>query len=220
MIRIDCACYRTLWPLFGRDAVRPLYCRQRTRSILCRLKRIGGSIRPLSRFNRFVLGEVPIGSGGGPWTSTGAGWDYPLVTRRGRGEHDIRERHEPSWRFASASNTLKPLLCRISCSTPEEALLKLDESFDDWIESMLEFGDEIPEPEQWPGGIWEQTPLPLSSREVVRKPCLIVGSIRPKTGRLFRTLQSWRFQDRARTAHTEPRSTAGAFLCPTGGLPA
>lgn len=53
---------------------------------------------------------------------------------------------------------------RIDGSTPEEALLKLDQTFDDWIESMLELGDEIPEPEQWPGQLWEQTPLPLSSQ--------------------------------------------------------
>jgi hypothetical protein len=54
---------------------------------------------------------------------------------------------------------------RIDGSTPEEALLKLDQTFDDWIESLLAFGDEIPEPEPWPGPIWEQAPLPLAPRE-------------------------------------------------------
>lgn len=40
---------------------------------------------------------------------------------------------------------------RMDGETREEALLKLDETFDDWIESMLEMGDEIPEPDVWPG---------------------------------------------------------------------
>lgn len=35
--------------------------------------------------------------------------------------------------------------------TKEEALLKLDQIFDDWIEDMIEAGEEILEPEPWPG---------------------------------------------------------------------
>lgn len=40
---------------------------------------------------------------------------------------------------------------RIHGATKEEALLKLDEIFDDVIDSMLQGGEEVPEPEQWPG---------------------------------------------------------------------
>lgn len=37
---------------------------------------------------------------------------------------------------------------RIDGATADEALLKLDETFDDWIEAMLDAGEEIPEPER------------------------------------------------------------------------
>lgn len=39
---------------------------------------------------------------------------------------------------------------RIDGETREKALHKLNESFDDFIDMMLEQGDEIPEPESWP----------------------------------------------------------------------
>lgn len=45
---------------------------------------------------------------------------------------------------------------RIDGDTPTEALLKLDEIFDDCIESLLERGREIPAPTAWPamwGGV-------------------------------------------------------------------
>ena len=42
---------------------------------------------------------------------------------------------------------------RIDGDTPTEALLKLDEIFDDCIESLLEAGREIPPPTAWPG-LW------------------------------------------------------------------
>lgn len=34
--------------------------------------------------------------------------------------------------------------------TPEEAFLKLDEVFDDALETMIQAGDEIPIPQRWP----------------------------------------------------------------------
>jgi predicted RNase H-like HicB family nuclease len=40
----------------------------------------------------------------------------------------------------------------IDGDTREEALLKLDEIFDDFISAMLEAGDEVPEPKAWPEG--------------------------------------------------------------------
>ena len=40
---------------------------------------------------------------------------------------------------------------RIDGATRVEALLRLDEIFDDCIESMIDAGDEVPEPELWPG---------------------------------------------------------------------
>lgn len=42
---------------------------------------------------------------------------------------------------------------RIDGDTPTEALLKLDEIFDDCIESLIERGREIPEPTAWPA-VW------------------------------------------------------------------
>ena len=42
---------------------------------------------------------------------------------------------------------------RIDGDTPTEAFLKLDEIFDDCIESLLERGREIPTPTAWPG-LW------------------------------------------------------------------
>ena len=41
---------------------------------------------------------------------------------------------------------------RIHGQSREEALLKLDELFADVVESLLEMGEEIPEPAQWPAG--------------------------------------------------------------------
>lgn len=42
---------------------------------------------------------------------------------------------------------------RIHGDTPHEALLRLDEIFDDVISSMIEQGETIPEPPRWPQGI-------------------------------------------------------------------
>lgn len=42
---------------------------------------------------------------------------------------------------------------RIDGDTPTQAFLKLDEIFDDCIESLLERGREIPAPTAWPG-LW------------------------------------------------------------------
>lgn len=50
------------------------------------------------------------------------------------------------------------------------ALIRLDEIFDDCIESMIEAGDPIPEPAAWPHGY--ETGLPLTEKS--------------KTGGLFR----------------------------------
>lgn len=36
--------------------------------------------------------------------------------------------------------------------TPEEALLRLDEIFDDCVEAMIDAGEDIPEPDLWPSG--------------------------------------------------------------------
>ena len=44
---------------------------------------------------------------------------------------------------------------RIDGATRDEALLKLDEIFDDCVESMIEAGDDVPEPELWPGDLLE-----------------------------------------------------------------
>lgn len=42
---------------------------------------------------------------------------------------------------------------KIHGDTREEALLRLDEIFDDIIESMIEAGEEIPEPQVWQPGL-------------------------------------------------------------------
>jgi len=73
---------------------------------------------------------------------------------------------------------------RIHGETKEEALLKLDEIFDDFIEAMLEAGDEIPEPERWPG--WSPTSTPEASSiegaevyEPRNVPVVMPQSVRP-----------------------------------------
>lgn len=73
---------------------------------------------------------------------------------------------------------------RIHGDTKEEALLKLDEIFDDFIEAMLEAGDEIPKPERWPG--WSPTSNPGASRterveeyEPRNIPVVMPQSVRP-----------------------------------------
>ena len=42
---------------------------------------------------------------------------------------------------------------RIDGTTREEALARLNETFGDFIEMLLEHGDEVPEPAQWPENI-------------------------------------------------------------------
>ena len=39
---------------------------------------------------------------------------------------------------------------RIDGGSPEEALLKLSETFDDCVQTMLDAGDHVPTPVQWP----------------------------------------------------------------------
>jgi predicted RNase H-like HicB family nuclease len=51
--------------------------------------------------------------------------------------------------------------------TREEALLKLDETFDDWVEMLIDNGDEVPEPDLWPAstGLPLQGSLPIALRQ-------------------------------------------------------
>lgn len=72
---------------------------------------------------------------------------------------------------------------RIDGDTKEEALLKLDEVFDDFIESMIQAGDEIAEPALWPanlGGATNYRPrnvpaaAPSVQVEVAPKPWTII----------------------------------------------
>lgn len=39
----------------------------------------------------------------------------------------------------------------IDAPTREEAFLRLDEMFDDYVRAQIEWGDDIPEPAPWPG---------------------------------------------------------------------
>lgn len=50
---------------------------------------------------------------------------------------------------------------RVEGDTREEALYRLAESFDDVVTSMIEVGDDIPKPTQWPGPISVQDRLEL-----------------------------------------------------------
>lgn len=62
---------------------------------------------------------------------------------------DLRTDPDGAVYFLAFIEEIPPL--RIHGSSREEALLRLDEVFDDVIESMLENAEEIPEPERWPG---------------------------------------------------------------------
>lgn len=66
---------------------------------------------------------------------------------------------------------------RIDGETREEALLKLDETFDDWIESMLEMGDEIPEPDVWPGVPADPSLTPPASLPVAFELPRVAGAV-------------------------------------------
>ena len=47
---------------------------------------------------------------------------------------------------------------RVDGATYAEALVRLDEIFDDCVESMIEAGDAIPEPKLWPGELPKVSP--------------------------------------------------------------
>lgn len=61
---------------------------------------------------------------------------------------------------------------RIDGDTKEEALMKLDEVFDDFIETMLERGDEIPRPDAWPDR-YPGTGSPTADEETDRGETLV-----------------------------------------------
>ena len=59
---------------------------------------------------------------------------------------------------------------RIHGESREEALMRLDEIFDDAILSLLEAGDEIPEPEAWPSSYGEPPAGDASDPRRYRRP--------------------------------------------------
>ena len=76
---------------------------------------------------------------------------------------------------------------RIDGESREEALLKLDEIFDDFVEAMIQAGDEIPEPSHWPD--WSETtvlaapvgpePQRVAGKLAVNVPVVMPQSTRP-----------------------------------------
>lgn len=56
---------------------------------------------------------------------------------------------------------------RIDGASHAEALLRLDEIFDDCVESMIDAGDDIPEPELWPGELPRVRSGPFSRKPKV-----------------------------------------------------
>ncbi|MBI4520051.1 MAG: type II toxin-antitoxin system HicB family antitoxin [Gemmatimonadetes bacterium] len=54
---------------------------------------------------------------------------------------------------------------RIDGATREEALMKLDEIFDELMQALIEEGQQIPEPEPWPGSALQQVPSAVYTGE-------------------------------------------------------
>jgi len=81
---------------------------------------------------------------------------------------------------------------RIDGESREEALLKLDEIFDDFIEAMIQAGDQIPEPSHWPD--WSETAVratPVEApQDVVGEKAVNVPVVMPQPTRSWEIARS------------------------------
>jgi predicted RNase H-like HicB family nuclease len=76
---------------------------------------------------------------------------------------------------------------RIDGATPDEALLKLDETFDDWIEAMLDAGEEIPEPERRPVAANSDAARPRGTTQALPLPERTARPLAPTDARARRS---------------------------------
>lgn len=71
---------------------------------------------------------------------------------------DIRTDAEPVYYVASIAEI--PFIM-VDGDTPEEAVAKLAEMFDDCVAALIDSGEAIPEPALWPGPISDDQPISL-----------------------------------------------------------